>query len=101
MAIVNPTTGASLPDDQSLAYFRSLIPEARSLFRQGYDEARDTVRAGDLDSMLRLVRSLHRTMDIAGREHVGKAANKGTPVECAAGCHFCCHQNIMVSAPER
>ena len=101
MAIVNPTTGASIADDpQSLAYFRSVIPEARSLFRQGYDAARDTVRPGDLASMLRLVHILHRTMDILGREHVRKATATGAPVECAAGCHFCCHQNIMVSAPE-
>src|SRR5262249_20397699 len=101
MAIVNPTTGASLANDpESLAYFRSLIPEARSLFRQGYDAARETVRIGDLESMLRLVHILHRTMDILGREHVRKATEAGSPVACAAGCHFCCHQNIMVSAPE-
>ena len=101
MEIVNPTTGASISSDpQSLAYFRSLVPQARSLFQQGYDEARETARAGDLSSMVRLVRSLHRTIDIMVREDVGKAATAGTPVECAAGCYFCCHQNIMVSAPE-
>jgi hypothetical protein len=90
-----------LPNDpQSQAYFQSVVPQARILFRQGYDEARQTARPGDLDSVVRLVRSLHRAVDIMGREHVAKAANAGNLVECAAGCWFCCHQQIMVSAPE-
>ena len=87
-------------DPQSQAYFQSLVPQARILFRQGYDEARATVRPGDLASVVTLVRSLHRAIDIMGREHVGKAAAAGNMVECAAGCAFCCHQNITVSAPE-
>jgi hypothetical protein len=87
-------------DPQSQAYFRSVIPQARALFRQGFDEARATVRAGDLASVATLVRNLHRAIDIMGREHVGKAAGAGNMVECAAGCAFCCHQNITVSAPE-
>jgi Fe-S-cluster containining protein len=100
MAITNPTTGASLGNDpQNLAYFRSVVPEARSLFRQGYEAARETVRVGDLASLLQLVRGLHRTIDLRGNEYVRKTAATGAPVACAAGCHFCCHQNIMVSAP--
>lgn len=87
-------------DPQDQAYFRSLAPQARALFRQGFEEARDTVRPGDLGSMVRLVRSLHRAVDIMGREHVAKATAAGNPIECAAGCWFCCHQAIMVSAAE-
>ncbi len=101
MAITNPTTGASLGNDpQNLAYFRSLVPEGRSLFRQGYDEARATARPGDLAAMAQLVRSLHRAIDIRDNDYVRKAPAGGAPVECAAGCYFCCHQTIMVSAPE-
>jgi hypothetical protein len=87
-------------DPQSQAYFRSVVPQARVLFRQGYDTARETVRAGDLASVVALVRSLHQTIDGMGRDHVAKAASAGNLVECAAGCWYCCHQTITVSAAE-
>lgn len=90
----------SANDPQSQAYFRSLVPQARTLFRQGHDAARDTVRSGDLASLAQLVRDLHRTVDVMGKDHVARAAAAGNHVECAAGCWYCCHQSIAVSAAE-